>query len=107
MEILTEKMLQEELEATTLLTGEEFSSIVTGFRGLIGVETASGADETTLTQEGLAAMAKLLRVKTLGIDTKEGRRTSIVAGLLVQAGKKLLEDYRDKMEDIRLLDRGP
>lgn len=84
----------------------EFASLVATTQALLGVDVGA-VEEESVTHEGLVAMAKLFRVKKLGIDTKEGRRVSVIAGILARAGKKLLDEYREEIEDIRRLDRGP
>lgn len=81
----------------------EFASLVEVTQGLLGVDLA-GVEEEAVTREGLAAIARLLGSKNLGIDTKEGRKTAIVAGLTKMAAKKLLEAYR---EDQHWMDIGP
>lgn len=83
----------------------EFATIVEITQGLLGVDLAGvDEDEEAVTREGLAALARLLGSKNLGIDTTEGRKTAIVAGLTRRAAKKLLEAYR---EDQRWENIGP
>jgi hypothetical protein len=91
------------LDLQDQLAEGEFASLVRVTQGLLGADF-TGVEEETVTRDGLTAFGRLLGARNLGIDTRKGRRTAIVAGLTKRAAKTLLEAYR---EDQRLTEIGP
>lgn len=91
------------LEHQDQLAEGEFAALAAATQGLLGVDLGN-VEENAVIQEGLAAANRLLRTRNLGIETIEGRRTTIVLGLAKRAAKKLLEEHR---EERRWMDIGP
>ena len=91
------------LESQDRLTEGEFAALVETTQGLLGVDLGN-VEEDAVTREGLAAANRLLRTRSLGIETIEGPRTTIMLGLAKMAAGKLLEEHR---EERRWMDIGP